>query len=140
MVRLPSINFLHFLNLIPPHLLSWTYLGRWKLSVSLSSYYENTNLYLWKSNHENFPRIPGRDGKAVNITMVPGDMVLYESHSIIHGRPFPLKGRFMGKFLTSTAAVLNSFLSDTNARFPPPLVCPGFKSQSRYSKCIPILG
>jgi prolyl 4-hydroxylase len=37
----------------------------------------------------------GRDGKAVNITMVAGDMVLYESHSIIHGRPFPLKGRFM---------------------------------------------
>mmetsp|Transcript_43931 Transcript_43931/g.51462 ORF Transcript_43931/g.51462 Transcript_43931/m.51462 type:complete len:212 (-) Transcript_43931:430-1065(-) len=25
--------------------------------------------------------------------MEPGDMVLYESHSIIHGRPFPLKGR-----------------------------------------------
>jgi prolyl 4-hydroxylase len=23
-----------------------------------------------------------------------GDMVLYESHSILHGRPFPLKGRF----------------------------------------------
>lgn len=27
--------------------------------------------------------------------MEPGDMVLYESHSILHGRPFPLKGRFM---------------------------------------------
>jgi hypothetical protein len=26
--------------------------------------------------------------------MEPGDMVLYESHSVIHGRPFPLKGRF----------------------------------------------
>jgi len=26
--------------------------------------------------------------------MKPGDMVLYESHSLIHGRPFPLKGRF----------------------------------------------
>eukprot|EP00536_Pseudo-nitzschia_multiseries_P014946 jgi/Psemu1/262545/estExt_Genewise1Plus.C_7950003 len=37
----------------------------------------------------------GRDGKAVNITMEPGDMVLYESHSLIHGRPFPLKGRYM---------------------------------------------
>lgn len=36
----------------------------------------------------------GRDGKAHNITMEPGDMVLYESHSIIHGRPFSLKGRF----------------------------------------------
>lgn len=34
-----------------------------------------------------------REGKAVNVTMEPGDMVLYESHSLIHGRPFPLKGR-----------------------------------------------
>lgn len=34
------------------------------------------------------------DGKAYNITMEPGDMVLYESHSVLHGRPFPLKGRF----------------------------------------------
>ena len=34
------------------------------------------------------------DGKAHNITFEPGDMVLFESHSVIHGRPFPLKGRF----------------------------------------------
>jgi hypothetical protein len=27
----------------------------------------------------------GHDGMAVNITMEPGDLVLYESHSIIHG-------------------------------------------------------
>ena len=26
-----------------------------------------------------------RDGQAVNVTMEPGDMVLYESHSLIHG-------------------------------------------------------
>jgi hypothetical protein len=32
------------------------------------------------------------DGKAYNITMDPGDVVLYESHSILHGRPFPLNG------------------------------------------------
>ena len=37
----------------------------------------------------------GHDGKAHNVTMLPGDLVLYESHSILHGRPFPLKGRFM---------------------------------------------
>lgn len=37
----------------------------------------------------------GHDGKAYNVTMLPGDMVLYESHSVLHGRPFPLKGRFM---------------------------------------------
>jgi prolyl 4-hydroxylase len=36
----------------------------------------------------------GHNGKASNVTMEPGDMVLYESHSVIHGRPFPLKGRY----------------------------------------------
>jgi prolyl 4-hydroxylase len=35
-----------------------------------------------------------RHGNAVNITMQPGDMVLYESHSLIHSRPFALKGRY----------------------------------------------
>mmetsp|Transcript_19014 Transcript_19014/g.39797 ORF Transcript_19014/g.39797 Transcript_19014/m.39797 type:complete len:506 (-) Transcript_19014:250-1767(-) len=36
----------------------------------------------------------GHDGLAYNVTMEPGDMVLYESHSVLHGRPFPLKGRY----------------------------------------------
>ena len=36
----------------------------------------------------------GHDEKAYNITMEPGDMILYESHSVVHGRPFPLKGRY----------------------------------------------
>lgn len=35
-----------------------------------------------------------RNGNAVNVTMEPGDMVLYESGSLIHGRPFPMKGRY----------------------------------------------
>jgi prolyl 4-hydroxylase len=35
-----------------------------------------------------------RQGNAVNVTMEPGDMVLYESGSLIHGRPFALKGRY----------------------------------------------
>lgn len=44
---------------------------------------------------EDWPlEVYGHDGKAYNVTMKPGDLVLYESHSIIHGRPFPLKGRF----------------------------------------------
>jgi hypothetical protein len=33
------------------------------------------------------------DGVAHNVTMEPGDMVLYESHSVIHGRPYPLQGK-----------------------------------------------
>jgi prolyl 4-hydroxylase len=36
----------------------------------------------------------GHDGRAHNITMEPGDMVLYESHSVLHGRPFALKGKY----------------------------------------------
>jgi len=36
----------------------------------------------------------GHDGRARNVTMEPGDMVLYESHSVIHGRPFPMKGNY----------------------------------------------
>jgi hypothetical protein len=34
------------------------------------------------------------DGTAHNVTLKPGEMVLYESHTIIHGRPTPMKGRF----------------------------------------------
>ena len=34
------------------------------------------------------------DGKAYNVTMEPGDMVMYESHTVLHGRPFPLNGSF----------------------------------------------
>jgi len=44
---------------------------------------------------EDWPiEVIGHDGKAHNITMEPGDMVLYESHSVLHGRPFALKGKF----------------------------------------------
>ncbi|KAG7368599.1 ankyrin repeat domain protein [Nitzschia inconspicua] len=35
-----------------------------------------------------------RHDRAVNVTMEPGDMVLYESGSLTHGRPYPLKGNF----------------------------------------------
>lgn len=37
----------------------------------------------------------GHNGIAENVTINPGEMVLYESHSVLHGRPFPLKGRYM---------------------------------------------
>ncbi|KAL3905926.1 MAG: hypothetical protein SGILL_009479, partial [Bacillariaceae sp.] len=35
-----------------------------------------------------------KDGEAYNVTLEPGDWLLYESHSIIHGRPFALKGNY----------------------------------------------
>jgi prolyl 4-hydroxylase len=44
---------------------------------------------------EDWPlEVIGHDGIAVNVTMAPGDMVLYESHSVIHGRPYPLQGLY----------------------------------------------
>jgi prolyl 4-hydroxylase len=44
---------------------------------------------------EDWPlEVYGHDGKAYNVTTKPGEIVLYESHSVLHGRPFPLKGRF----------------------------------------------
>lgn len=39
-----------------------------------------------------------RQGIAHNITMQPGDVVLYESHSLLHGRPFPLRGDYYVRF------------------------------------------
>ncbi len=31
-------------------------------------------------------------GRARNVSMCPGDVVLYESHTVLHGRPFALRG------------------------------------------------
>jgi prolyl 4-hydroxylase len=41
------------------------------------------------------------DGVAHNVTMEPGDMIFYESHSVIHGRPFPLNGSCFASVCTS---------------------------------------
>lgn len=44
---------------------------------------------------EDWPlEIYDHNDQAHNITLHPGDMLLYESHSAIHGRPFPLKGKY----------------------------------------------
>jgi hypothetical protein len=34
------------------------------------------------------------NGRAVNITLDPGDLLLFETASVIHGHPFPLKGNY----------------------------------------------
>ena len=36
----------------------------------------------------------GHDGKAYNVTMEVGDTLMYESHSVVHGRHWPLKGKY----------------------------------------------
>lgn len=38
-------------------------------------------------------QVIGHDGTAVNITIAPGEMVIYEGASLIHGRPYPLLGQ-----------------------------------------------
>ena len=43
---------------------------------------------------EDWPlEVIGHDGKSRNVTIKPGEIIYYESHSVIHGRPYPLKGR-----------------------------------------------
>mmetsp|Transcript_26147 Transcript_26147/g.43609 ORF Transcript_26147/g.43609 Transcript_26147/m.43609 type:complete len:446 (+) Transcript_26147:230-1567(+) len=55
----------------------------------------------------------GHDGKPYNITMEPGDMVLYESHSILHGRPFPMRGRYFANIFVHFEP-LGAFHKDPN--------------------------
>lgn len=44
---------------------------------------------------EDWPtEIYDHQGRAHNITLHPGEMLLFESASCIHGHPFPLKGRY----------------------------------------------
>lgn len=38
--------------------------------------------------------VVGHDGLAYNVTLEPGEMALYESHTVLHGRPRPLRGNF----------------------------------------------
>ena len=70
-----------------------------------------------------------RFGNAVNITMEPGDLVLYESGTIIHARPFYLKGRYFanlfihfettGRPLTDTTY---AYLETLDGSLPPYLL------------------
>ena len=77
------------------------------------------------------------NGDAHNVTMVPGDMVLYESHSVIHGRPFPMKGRsYVNVFLHFQPI---GPLGDINKWGPeegglPPYVVPGGLWEPEYRK------
>ena len=62
---------------------------------------------------EDWPmEIYDHDGIAHNITLHPGEMLLFESHSVLHGRPFPLKGRMYAMVcIFSVYDYLKSFLS-----------------------------
>ncbi len=44
---------------------------------------------------EDWPtEIYDHEGRAHNVTLRPGEMLLFESASCIHGHPFPLRGKF----------------------------------------------
>lgn len=70
----------------------------------------------------------GHDGRATNVTMEVGDMVLYESHSVIHGRPFPLQGELYCNVFVHYEP------SDTSSYDPklglPPYIIPGSSWES----------
>jgi hypothetical protein len=56
----------------------------------------------------------GHDGRAYNVTQKPGDIILYESHSILHGRPFALKGRYYANIFVHFAPI---FAGDYGSAF-----------------------
>jgi len=52
------------------------------------------------------------DGKAYNITMEPGEMALYESHTVLHGRPFPLKGKLYANLFVHFIPIDHDIMND----------------------------
>lgn len=62
-------------------------LKKWRSRGRLSKYVflETVCRKFRLSNCYFFVRVIDRDGNAINITMLPNDMVFYESHSLIHG-------------------------------------------------------
>ena len=59
----------------------------------------------------------GHDGKPYNISMKPGDMVLYESHSILHGTSFILY-QILDSSLSQTSSNVHTFNTLTGRPFP----------------------
>lgn len=79
------------------------------------------------------------DGVAHNVTMQPGDMVLYESHSVIHGRPFPFRGKFFANVFVHFEVIGDTRL---DAPLPksggvPPYMIPGSSWEPEYWKDFP---
>lgn len=78
------------------------------------------------------------DGVAHNVTMEPGDVLFYESHSIIHGRPFPLNGSYYaGIFMhLEPIASLTSSKHVVNYNLPPYLI-PGSSWEPEWRESNP---
>jgi prolyl 4-hydroxylase len=74
----------------------------------------------------------GHDGIAHNVTMEPGDLLLYESHSVIHGHQFPLKGGFVANLFIHFEPVgpLDGTV-DYNGDLPPYII-PGSEEEAEW--------
>jgi hypothetical protein len=77
----------------------------------------------------------------VSPSFVSGDMVLYESHSVIHGRPFPLKGRFYSNVFIHFEPLgpLDPNKPDTYdpVQDLPPYLIPNSKWESHWRRAMP---
>jgi prolyl 4-hydroxylase len=78
-----------------------------------------------------------RHDRAVNVTMEPGDMVLYESGSLMHGRPFPLKGKFYANIFIHfepTGQHLYDGGWDGTDDFHPPYILPDSPEMTNWER------
>jgi prolyl 4-hydroxylase len=66
--------------------------------------------------------------------MLPGDMVLYESHTTIHGRPFPLKGRYMANVFIHFEPIGEVGGQIEYTGDLPPYVIPGSPEEANWRK------
>jgi prolyl 4-hydroxylase len=71
-----------------------------------------------------------------------GDMVLYESHSVIHGRPFPLKGRSYANVFAHFEPIGPLDPDEPGTYDPthdlPPYLIPGSKWEKNWRKNNPM--
>lgn len=80
------------------------------------------------------------DGVAHNVTMEPGEMLFYESATIIHGRPFPLKGNYYaGIFIHfEPIAPLRDAPSQRKLKYDlPPYIVPGSSWEPEWREANP---
>jgi prolyl 4-hydroxylase len=81
-----------------------------------------------------------REGNAVNVTMEPGDMVLYESGSLLHGRPFALKGKYFANIFIHFEPTGRPLFDQTNDYldemhdFLPPYLIPDSAEAEKWSR------
>ena len=69
---------------------------------------------------ESWPiEVYGHDGTAHNCTLEPGDLLLYESHTVLHGRPFPLQGEYYANVFVHYKPIDHDRINDEDPRLHP---------------------